>query len=84
MHDPFFVGGSETLNDLVAVIERSVFRNRTAGEPLSQRAAFEQFRDEVRRPLLFADGVDCQHIRVVQHAGRPRLLLEAAQTVRIA
>ena len=49
----------------------------------AQRLAFEQLLHDVRRAVVLTDVVDRRDVRVVEDAGGFRLLLEAAQPVRV-
>ena len=82
VHDPLLVRRREALRDLQRVADRPARREGPAGEPLAQRLAFEQLRDDVGRAVVRADVVDRQDVRVVQRRRRLRLLLESARGAR--
>ena len=84
MDDPLLVRRSEAVGDLDRVVDRLALGQSASGKPRAQRLALEQLRDDIGLALEGADVVDRQDVGVVQGPGRLRLLLEAAQPLRIA
>jgi hypothetical protein len=83
VRDAVVVRHGQALGELAAEVERGGDRQGPAGQPVAQRLPVEQLGDEVLAALVGADVVDRQDRRVVQRRGRARLLLEAADAVRI-
>ena len=83
MDDVPLVRGGEPASDLRRVIERLARRYRTLPNPRAQRFAFEQLRNDVVESAFVADVVDGQDVRMVEHAGRARFLLETAQRIGV-
>ena len=88
MDDALLVRGGEAVRDLHRVSFDEALRTRrsrpaVAAQPLAQRLALEQLRDDVRRAVVRADVVDREDVRMIQRRGRARLLLEARQTLGI-
>ncbi len=54
-----------------------------AGHPFAEVLTLQELRDDVRRAVVLAEVVDRENARVIQGRGGARLLLEAAQPVRI-
>jgi hypothetical protein len=77
MHDAARMRGVESVGNLDADIEELVYRERAAGDSLAQSLAFEQFHDEKRLAIMFADIVDRADSRVIQGRGRASFALEA-------
>ena len=81
--DPLLVRRRESLGELDRIVRRLADGDRARGDPLAQRLPLEQLGDDVGRPVHGADVVDRGDVRVIEHPGRPRLLLEAVQPVGI-
>ena len=67
-----------------ADLDRAARRQRARREPLPQGLALEELRDEVGRAVVGAHVVHDEDARVVEGAGRPRLLLEAQEALLVA
>ena len=83
MDDPLLVRRREPARDLGRVVEHLAYRDPASGQPLAQRLAFEELRDDVRRAVVFAEVVDREDAGMVQRRRRARLLLEPAQPVGV-
>ncbi len=84
MDDALLVRRGEAAGDLRGVVDAPrAAENAPAGELGAQRLALEQLLDDVGRAVVLADVVDRGDVRVVQDAGGLRLLLEAAQAIRV-
>jgi hypothetical protein len=82
--DPALVRGGEPPRDLDGVLD-GLARGEPADTDLrAERVALQPLRDDVRQRLVRAHVVDGEDVRVVERARGPRLLLEAAETVRTA
>src|SRR5205085_7712322 len=56
----------------------------SAIEPLAERLPFEELADQERRPFTVADVVDRQQVRMIEHPGGARFLLESLQAFLVA
>src|SRR5215831_13239118 len=83
MNDSFLMRCRQSVYDLQRIVDCFSLRQRTAARSLSQCLAFEQLRDDVRRPVMRAYVEDGKNIRMIQRAGSTSLLLETMQTLRI-
>ena len=83
--DPLLVRGGEAVRDLHRIVDRLARRKPATREHRAQRLALEQLLDDVRGVVasVRSDVVDRGDVRVIEHARGFRLLLEAAQAVRI-
>src|SRR5262245_8422204 len=81
--DAFRVSRRQTLHDLLSKLDSFAFRDLSSLEPPAQRLPFKQLGDEIWGMVLFPDGIDRQHVWMVQHAGGLRFLRETAQAVWI-
>ncbi len=69
---------------ICAAIGSSFFdRQRAAGEKLPQRRALHPLHRDVGDPALRPDVVDRDDVGVIERRGRPRLLLETLQPLRV-
>src|SRR5262249_49408965 len=83
MDDAFGMSGGQSLGDLPRVINGL---SRSDWSLLYRRAqlfAFEQLGDEIGRAFILADVVNREDVRVIERRGCKRLLLEAAQAIRV-
>ncbi len=83
MHDPRGVRLREPLGELRREVEDPARRQRPLLEDLAERAPEDELHREVRRPVRRAHLVDGDDGRVVERGGGARLLLEAAEAVRV-
>jgi len=81
--DALLVSGGEALRDLDRDVHRLADRQRAAGQALAQRLPFQQLGDQVRLAVVGPDVVQREDAGVVQRRDRPRLLLEASQSLRV-
>ncbi len=81
--DPAAVRRRQAAGDLHRVFDRLARRQRPVGHQLLQRLPLEQLLDQVRLPVVDAEVVDREDVGVVQRAGGARLVLEAAQALRV-
>ena len=71
-----FRGRRRGPGELQGVLDGLANGQRTGVQPLAQRLAFQQLRDQIGRALVVAHVVDGQDVRVVEKAGGAGLLLE--------
>ena len=83
MDDATLMRRGEPARDLHAILNRRAFRHRTVPQPLAERLALEQFRDDVRNRALAADVVDDQEVGMVECACGPRFGLEPLDALRV-
>ena len=83
MDDALVVRRGQAARDLHANSTALRTGSGAAVQPLAQRLALEQLRDDVRRAVVRADVVDREDVRMVQRRGRARFLLEAAQPIGV-
>ena len=76
---PFSCAAARPLAICVAYSTARARSEGFAGELRAQRVALQQLLDDIRRAVVLADVVDRGDVGVIQDAGGPRLLLEAAQ-----
>ena len=81
--DALLVRRRETMRHLARDVDGLADRQRACLQAVAQRLALEQLRDDVRSPVLVADVVDGEDVRVVERRGGLRLLREASQAVGI-
>ena len=83
--DALVVRGGEAVRDLHRVVDRLALGELPAREHRPQRLALEQLLDDVGRAVaaIRPDVVDRGDVRVVEDAGGPGFLLEAAQAIRV-
>ena len=79
MHDSFFVSCGQSMRDLNAVIDRFANRNRSAQDQLPQRAALQQFGDQIGSACKDAELVNGKDVGMIQCSCRLRFLLESTQ-----
>ena len=84
MRDVMFVCRGETVGDLDRIIDHRPRRQRPRVHPLAERLAFEKLGDDPRRPLVHADIMNGEDIRVIQTACRAGFLFESALAIGIA
>ena len=80
---PFSCAAARPARDLDRDVDRLADRQRRRSRPVAQRLALEQLRDEVRRAVVRADVVERDDVGVGERRDGARLLLEAAQAVRV-
>ena len=83
MDDALLVRGREALGDLERVVHRLLLRDRTRGELLPQRLAFQKLRDRVGDAVLGSEVEDREDVRMRQRRDRLRLALESRQRVGV-
>lgn len=83
MDDGLFVCGCESTGDLHALVDGFPNRQGTGPQQLTQRAAFEQFRDQVGGAVEGAELIDREDVGMVESRSRPRLLLKTPQSLGI-
>ena len=81
---PFGVRGRQPVGDLDGELDRLAKRQRGAVQPVAQALPVEQLRNDVGRPVVLADVVDGDDVRVVERGGGPRFELEAAQPIGVS
>src|SRR5262249_41865972 len=82
--DPLLVGRPEAAGHLERIVDRLANRQRgSAGQLLPERRPLEQLRNDVGRTVVSPDVVNREHVRVVEAAGGPGLLLEPAQALGV-
>lgn len=64
-------------------LEKLFWRKRARGEQLTQRDAFDVLHHNKRRPVVLANFVDMDDVRVIQGEGRSRLLFKSTKTVGV-
>src|SRR5262252_921001 len=79
MDDPGLVRRRERRGDLDGDVERGYHRHLPVGQNFSQRQPFDEFGGDEMRRAVIADLVNGDDVRVVERAGRARLLLESEQ-----
>src|SRR5262245_5563644 len=79
MNDPGLVRRRERRGDLNGDVERGYHRHLPVGQNLSQRQPFNEFGGDEMGRAVIADLVNGYDVRVVEGAGRSRLLLEPEQ-----
>jgi hypothetical protein len=84
MDDALFVRGCESLGNLNRVVDGPALRQWTLLQHRPQALALEQFGDQVWRPVVLADVVDREDVRVIQHCDGARLLCETAHPVPVS
>ena len=83
MDDALVVRRGEAARDLGRVVDRLARRQRRAVDPRAERLAFEQLGDDVGSAVVAADVVDREDVRMIEHPGRARFLLEASKPIGI-
>ena len=84
MQDAARVGRGEPVADLDRGLERLANGQAAAQQPTLQRLALDELEDDVRDVALVPDVVHGHDRRVLDRAGRPRLVLEQAQPLGVA
>ncbi len=77
------VGCGQTVGDLDRDLDRPPRGEVRLPQPLPKAAAAQQLRHDVGHPLVLADVIDGEDVRVVQRTGGPRLAFEARDPARI-
>ena len=84
VHDAGTVGLGEPVGELYADVERLFQRQRPAvPQRVPQRLPVDELHHDVRAALDLADPVDRDDVGMVERGGRPRLLGEASEVIRI-
>src|SRR5262245_13631763 len=83
MDDPGCVRGCERAGHLDGDIERVAALHLPVLHTLPQRLAFDVFADDEMAVIYFADFMNGEDVRLVERRCRFRLLLEAANPIRI-
>ena len=83
MYDSLVVGSRQTVRDLDSILNRLSLRQGRAIQSGPKALALQKLRHEKRRAVVLADIVNGKNIGVVQGRNRTRLLLEAAQAIRL-
>ena len=78
-----FVCRGQSLGDLARVVDRTARWERPTEQTASQRFAFEQFGNDVRRAGVPADIEDRHDIGMIQLPGGASLLLETLHPARV-
>ena len=81
--DAFLMGGGEAFGNLERVIHSQLLRNRTGVELAAQRLPFQKLHDGIGRPLVGAEVMDREDVRMRQRRNRLRFALEPRQSVCI-
>lgn len=81
MMPPAYLG--QTLGELLGEVEEPPQGQRAIGEQLTQGRAVDKLHGDVRDPVLVADIVDVDDVRVGQGRSCARLLLESPHAVGI-
>ena len=64
-------------------LHRLAHRDGTAIQPLAQRLALQQLRDQVRRAVLHPNVVHGKNVGMIERGDGARFLLEAAHAIGI-
>ena len=80
---PFSWAAARPVRDLDGVVDGLARGERPGPQALAQRLALQQLGHDVGRALVRADVVDGEDVGVVERAGGPRFLLEAAEALRV-
>jgi hypothetical protein len=83
VHDSFLVCGDDAFGELKAELDGLFYREWTSAETPSKRLPFEQFRYEIRRPVVGADVMNGDDVRMIEARRGHRFLLEPSQTFGI-
>ena len=81
--DALLVRGGQAPGDLAGVVDGLPMRQRRGADARAQRIALEQLGDDVGRAVVGADVVHAEDVGVIERADRARLLLEAAEAIRV-
>ena len=84
MHDRRGMRGRKRRRGLDRDVEDLAKRQRAAREPLAQRLALDELRDEEPRAVVIADLVDGEDVRMIERRSGARFVQEAAHPLRIA
>ena len=84
VRDRLRVGGGEAMGHVHRGLDRLPQRQGALAQPLAQRLAFEQLRDDVGATAVGPHVVDDDHVRVGEGGDGSRLPLESAEAVPIA
>jgi hypothetical protein len=79
-----FVRRRQPLRDLHSKLDRFTLWHDPAVQHCTQAFALKKLRDQKRQAVVLTDVKHSENIRMVQRSDRPRLLLEAMQTVGFA
>ena len=82
--DAFVMRRGEPLRDLQRGVDGAARRERAAREPVAQGLALKELADDVRPAAVMPDVVDRQEVRMVEHPGGARFLLEPLQLLLVA
>ncbi len=83
MDDGFRVRRRQRFGHLSGDLHDAALRQGAAFQQVAQSLAIDQLADNVDQPILGADIVDRNNIRMIQRAGGPRLLFEALAAPRV-
>src|SRR5258708_39745488 len=83
MNDSFVVRRRETAGGLQRVVDRFALGQRAAGHSLTQRLAFQKFRDDVPRAFMSPDMEDDQDVRMIERPCGLRLPFKASQALDV-
>ena len=72
------------MRDLQRDVDGLPRRNRSAVDARAQRFTFQELADQERSAVGVADVVDRQQVRMIEHPGCARFLLEALHPLAIA
>jgi len=81
--DALLVRGREPFGDLGRGLDRPSRRETAARELAAEGLALQQLLDDIRSAVVLPDVIDGRDVGMVQDAGGFRLLLEAAEPVRV-
>ena len=84
MHDALLVRGFERVGDLRRHRQRLVERERSPGDPLGQRRAFDQFEHERGAAGALLDAVNAGDAGMIQRREHLRLAAEPRQPIGVA
>ena len=82
MDHAFPVRGIECLGDLAGGDKCTIHRKRTALQAFGERFSFEEFHDEKRHAVYFADVVDRADLRMGDSRDGPRFALKSFELQR--
>ena len=78
VHDAVRVSGRKTFRHLTRVLDGAARRQSRVAETGPERFPGEEFGDQVRPAVVAADIVHCQHVGMIESAGRAGFVLEPA------
>jgi hypothetical protein len=73
----------ETLHNLQRVVESEANRQSPFGEPLAEGLAFEEFANDVGRPLVEANVIHGDDVGMIQRGGGAGLQFKAAEMIGV-